>query len=75
MRFAFRMYDVNQDSKLDQTEIENIILGINELMGHKEDEMSHKKVAANMLARYDKVYYFCFLNKLFILFKINDYVI
>ena len=58
MRFAFRMYDKNQDSKLDKAEIENIILGINELTGHKEANNSNepRKVAENMLARYDKVF-------------------
>jgi Ca2+-binding EF-hand superfamily protein len=57
LRFAFRMYDKNNDSKLDQKEIENIILGINELTGHKEVNSSNepKKVAENMLSRYDKV--------------------
>jgi Ca2+-binding EF-hand superfamily protein len=57
LRFAFRMYDKNNDSKLDQKEIEHIIFGINELTGHKEVNSSNepKKVAENMLARYDKV--------------------
>ena len=56
-RQRFRMYEKNNDSKLDQKEIEHIIFGINELTGHKEVNSSNepKKVAENMLSRYDKV--------------------
>ncbi len=56
MRFAFKMYDKNHDSKIDRKEIEYIIMGINEFTGHKmaNDSNEPRLVSENMLARFDK---------------------
>ena len=56
MTFAFKMYDKNNDSRLDCKEIEYIIMGINEFTGHKlvNESAEPRKVSENMLARYDK---------------------
>lgn len=56
LRFAFRMYDVNNDKKLDQKEIEKIILGIYNFNSQKNRDGAHKpsEVAKFMIQKYDK---------------------
>ena len=58
LRFAFKMYDADNDGKLSLTEIEKIIEGIYNFNGEKNREGAKKpsEVAKYMLKKHDKDY-------------------
>lgn len=56
LRFAFKMYDINNDDKLDIHEVEKIIEGIYDFTGQKErkGKSAPREVAKSLLRKCDK---------------------
>jgi Ca2+-binding EF-hand superfamily protein len=58
LRFAFKMYDIDQNKMLDINEIENIIKAINKFSGLRENKSNNQptphEIAKHLLKKFDR---------------------